>query len=68
MNCFGMLHEKQKVSDIIFHMDITLEDGLTLLGGKWPGMAWYPNMPEISAALQDLSWFIGIHQGLFPRV
>ena len=58
MSCFNMLPEKQKMSNIFFHMDVTLTDGLTLQGGKWPGMPWYPDMPETGAALQALSWFI----------
>ena len=51
-----------------FHTDVTLTDGLTLQGGGWPGVPWYPDMPETRAALWDLSWFIKICQGLFPRV
>ena len=53
MNCFGMLKEEQKMSNIFFHMDITLVD---------------PDTPESGAALRDLSWFIKIYQGLFPRI
>ena len=68
MNCFSMLCEKQKMSNIFFHMDVTLTDGSILQGGEWPGMPWYPDMPETGAALQDLSWFIKICWGLFPRV
>ena len=49
-------------------MDVTLTDGFTLQGGEWSGMPWYPDTPETEAALQDLSWFIKIYQGLFPRV
>ena len=62
-----MLPEKQKMLNI-FHMDVTLIDGLTLQGSKWPGVSWYPDMPEVGAELQDWSWFIQIHRGLFPRV
>ena len=51
MTCFDMLPEKQKMSDIFFHMDMTLADGLTLQGGKWPSMPWCPDMPETGAAL-----------------
>ena len=68
MNCFGMLKEEQKMSNIFSHTDITLVDGLTLQGGEWLSVPWYPDMPETGAALQDLSWFIEIHHGLFPRV
>ena len=56
------------MSNIFFHMDVTLTDGLTLQGGEWPGMPWYPDTSETGAALQDLSWFIEIRWGLFPRV
>ena len=68
MNCFGMLKEEQKMADIFFHTDVTLVDGSTLQGGEWPSVPWYPDTPETGAALQDLSWFIEICQGLFPRV
>ena len=68
MSCFNMLPEKQKMSNIFFHKVVTLTDGSTLQGGKWPSMPWYPDMQETEAALQDLSWFIKICQGLFPRV
>ena len=65
---FSMLKEEQKMSNIFFHTDITLVDGSTLQGGKWPSVPWYPDTPETGAALRDLSWFIKICQGLFPRV
>ena len=54
----------QEAEDVryFFHTDVTLADGSTLLGGEWPGVAWYPDMADTSAALQDLSWFIRIHQ------
>ena len=68
MSCFDMLKEKRKISNIFFHTDITLVNGSTLQGGKWPGMPWYPDTPETEAALQDLSWIIKICWGLFPRV
>ena len=68
MNGFGMLKEEQKMSGIFFHTDITIVDGSTLQGGEWPSVPWYPDTPETGAALQDLSWFIEIHRGLFPRV
>ena len=63
-----MLPEKQKMSNIFFHIGITLADGLTLQGGEWPSVPWYPDTPETGAVLRDLSWFIKIHQELFPRV
>ena len=63
-----MLPEGQKMSNQFFHTDVTLTDGSTLLGGEWPGISWHPDMPEAGAVLQDLSWLIEIHQGLFPRV
>ena len=56
------------MSNIFFHMDVTLVDGSALQGGEWPSVPWYPDSPETGAALQDLSWFIKICQGLFPRV
>ena len=68
MNCFGMLKEEQKMLNIFFPTDITLVDGSTLQGGEWPSVPLYPDTPETGAVLQDLSWFIEIHQGLFPRV
>ena len=37
MSCFDMLKEKQKMLNI-FHMDVTLVDGLPLQGGKWPSV------------------------------
>ena len=50
MNCFSMLKEEQKMSDI-FHTDVTLVDGSILQGGEWPSVPWYPDMPETGAAL-----------------
>ena len=52
MSCFGMLKEEQKMSNIFFHMDITLVDGSTLQGGKWPSVPWYPDTPETGIANQ----------------
>ena len=43
MSCFGMLQEDQKMSNIFFHTDITLVDSLTLQGGEWPSVPWYPD-------------------------
>ena len=54
------------MSDIYFHTDVTLVDGLTLQGGEWPSVPWYPDTPEPGAATQDLSWLIEIHHVLFP--
>ena len=51
MSCFDMLREKQKMLNIFFHMDMNLVDGLTLQGGEWPSMPWYPDTPETGAAL-----------------
>ena len=51
MNCFGMLKEEQKMSDIFFHTDVTLVDGSTLQVGEWPSVPWYPDTPETGAAL-----------------
>ena len=68
MSCFGMLKEEKKMSNIFFHTDVTLVNGSTLQGGEWPSVPWYSDTPEIVAALQDLSWFIEIHWGFFPRV
>ena len=65
---FGMLKENQKMSDIYFHSDITLVNGTTLQGSEWPSVPWYLDTSETGAALLDLSWFIKICQGLFPRV
>ena len=31
-------------------MDVTLGDGSILQGGEWPGVPWYPDMPETGAA------------------
>ena len=33
-----MLPKKQKMSNIFFHMDVTLTDELTLQGCEWSGM------------------------------
>ena len=41
MSCFSMLEEKQKMLNIFFHMDLTLINGSTLQGGKWPSIPWY---------------------------
>ena len=51
MNCFGILKEEQKMSDIFFHTDVTLVNGSTLQGGEWPSVPWYPDTPETGAAL-----------------
>ena len=56
------------MSDIYFHTDITLIDGLTLQGGEWPSVPWYPDTPVTGAATRDLSWFIKIRHALFPSV
>ena len=61
MSCFGMLKEEQKMSNIFLHMNVTLVDGLTLQGGEWPSVPWYPDTLKAGAALQDLSWFIKIY-------
>ena len=50
MNSFGMLKEGQKMSNIFFHMDIPLVNGLTLQGGEWPSVPWYPDTPIAGAA------------------
>ena len=55
------------MSDIFFHTDVALVDGSTLQGGEWPSVPWYLDTPEMGAALQDPSWFIEIHRGLFPN-
>ena len=57
-----------KMLNILFHTDVTLVDGLTLQGGEWPSVPWYPDTPITGAATQHLSWFIKIHNALFPRV
>ena len=51
MSCFDMLKEKQKMSNIFFHLDMTLANGSTLQGGKWPSVPWYPDTPETGVAL-----------------
>ena len=51
MNCFGMLKEEQKMSNIFFHMDVTLVNGSTLQDGKWPSVPWYQDTPETGASL-----------------
>ena len=56
------------MSDIYSHTYIILVHGLTLQGGEWPSVPWYPDTPEAGAATQDLSWLIEIHHTLFPRV
>ena len=68
ISCFGMLKKEKKMSNIFFYTDITLVDGSTLQGGKWPSVHWHPDTSETGAALQDLSWFIKINWGLYPRV
>ena len=50
MHSFDMLQDSQKMSDIYFHTDIALVDGLTLQGGEWPSVLWYPDTPETGAA------------------
>ena len=51
LSCFDMFPEKQKMSDIFFYMDVTLADGSALQGGKWLSVPWYPDTPEMGAAL-----------------
>ena len=51
MNCFSMLKEEQKMSNIFFHMYVTLVNRSTLQGGEWPSVPWYPDTPETGAAL-----------------
>ena len=43
MHSFNMLKDSQKMSDINFYTDVTLVDGLTLQGGEWPSVPWYPD-------------------------
>ena len=50
MHYFDMLKDSQKMSDIYFHTDVTLVDGLTLQAGEWPSAPWYPDTPETGAA------------------
>ena len=50
MSCFDMLKEKQKMLNIC-HTDVTLVNRLTLQGGEWPSVPWYPDTPETGAAL-----------------
>ena len=38
MNSLSMLKEGQKMSDIFFHVDITLVDSSILQGGEWPSV------------------------------
>ena len=56
----GSQTSKSVGKNIFFHTDVTLADGSNLLGDEWPGVFWYPDMPEAGAALRDLSWFIEI--------
>ena len=65
---FWHAHDGQRMSNIFFHMDVTLVNGSILQGGGWPSVPWYPDTPETGAATQDLSWFIKICCALFPRV
>ena len=51
MSCFNMLKERQKMSNIFFHTDVTLVDGSNLQGGRWQSMPWYPDTPETGTAL-----------------
>ena len=39
------------MSNIFFHMDVTLVDGSTLQGGEWLSVPWYPDTPETGDAL-----------------
>ena len=50
MNSFSILKECTKMSNIFFHMDVTLVDGSTLQGGDWPSIPWYPDTPVSGAA------------------
>ena len=50
MHSFDILQDSQKMSDIYFHTDVTLVDGLTQQGGEWPSVPWYPDTPEAGAA------------------
>ena len=50
MHSFDMLKDSQKISDIYFHTDVTLVDGLSLQGGEWPSVPWYPDTPKTGAA------------------
>ena len=49
MSSFGMCKERQKMSDIYFHTDITLVNGSILQGGEWPSVLWYPDTSETGA-------------------
>ena len=68
MSSFGMLRDGQRMSNIFFHTDVTLVDGLILQGGEWPSVLWYTDTSVTRAATRDLSWFIEKCHVLFPRV
>ena len=51
MHSFNMLKDSQKMSDIYFHTNVTLVNGSTLQGDKWPSVPWYPDIPEARAAI-----------------
>ena len=57
MSCFGMLKEEQKMSNIFFHMDVTLVDGSILQGSEWPSIPWYPDTRNWSCPMK----FILVH-------
>ena len=52
MSAFGLLREDQKMSDIFFHMNVTLIDGTILQGGEWPSVSWYPDTPVRSSHMR----------------
>ena len=56
------------MSDIFFHMDVTLIDDLILQGGEQSSVPWHPDTPVTGAATRDLSWLIAVCCSIFPRV
>ena len=56
------------LSTLFFHNDIMCKDSLVIPGGEWPSMDWMTDTPSLGAATRDMSWFVGFHHALFPRV
>ena len=57
-----MLPEGQKMLNIFFHTDVTQTDASTLQGGEWPGVPWYPDMPDTGRYWSCALRFVMVHQ------
>ena len=64
----GLIKDDTILSKLFFYTDITCKDGSVVPGGKWPSVDLMTDTPSLGAATRDMSWLVGFHHSLFPRV